>query len=281
MPDAPAEAAGTPVAPQALRGFGQDGQPDAPAAHALQAPAAWRAVDFISDLHLCAALPRTTAAFERHLLSTTADAVFILGDLFELWVGDDMAQRSFEAGCVATMRSASRRLTLAFMVGNRDFLAGPQLLLQAGLMALPDPTVLQAFGQRVLLSHGDALCLADEPYQVFRREVRSAAWQAGFLARPLAERLQIAAEIRGASRERQRFDGASHADVDAAEALRWMQAAQASVLVHGHTHKPASHDLAPGYCRHVLTDWDLDDGQRAEVLRLSSQGFERLPVTPA
>ncbi len=278
MPEAPATALGAPAAPQGNR---KDAVSGAVAARELHAPATWQAIDFISDLHLCAALPHTTAAFKQYLQSTTADAVFILGDLFELWVGDDMAQQSFEAGCIAAMSDASRRLTLAFMVGNRDFLAGPQLMLQAGLTPLHDPTLLQAFRQRVLLSHGDALCLADEPYQVFRREVRSDAWQSRFLAQPLPERLKIAADIRGASRERQRFDGASHADIDNAEALHWMQAAQAAVMVHGHTHKPASHAMAPGYSRHVLTDWDLDSGQRAEVLRLSAQGFERLPVAPA
>ncbi len=252
--------------------------PGATVARELHVPATWQTIDFISDLHLCAALPRTTAAFKQYLRGTTADAVFILGDLFELWVGDDMAQQVFEADCIATMRDASRRLTLAFMVGNRDFLAGPQLMLQAGLMPLQDPTVLLVFGQRVLLSHGDSLCLADEPYQAFRREVRSDAWQFRFLAQPLQERLKIAADIRGASRERQRFDGTSHADLDGAETLRWMQAARAPVMVHGHTHKPAHHMVAPGYSRHVLTDWDLDHGQRAEVLRLGAHGFERVPV---
>ncbi len=275
MPEAPATAPGVPAAPQGNR---PAASPGAASARELQVPATWQAIDFISDLHLCSALPRTTAAFKQHLHSTPADAVFILGDLFELWVGDDMAQQDFEAGCIAAMREASRRLTLAFMVGNRDFLAGPQLMLQAGLMPLHDPTVLQGFGQRVLLSHGDALCLADEPYQAFRREVRSEAWKFRFLAQSLPERLKIAADIRSASRQRQLFDGASHADLDGAATLRWMQAAQAPVLVHGHTHKPASHTVAPGYTRHVLTDWDLDHGERAEVLRLSAQGFVRLPV---
>ena len=247
--------------------------------HELQSPAGWQSIDFISDLHLCAALPRTSAAFAQHLQTTRADAVFILGDLFELWVGDDMVQQPFEADCVATILAASRRLQLAFMVGNRDFLVGPQLLQQAGMMALHDPTVLQAFGQRVLLSHGDALCLADEPYQSFRKEVRGEAWQRDFLARPLHERLHIAAQIRGASKTRQQFDGADRVDVDTPEALRWLQAAQAPLLVHGHTHRPASHALAPGCSRHVLSDWDLDHGSRAEVLRFSADGWLRLPIS--
>ncbi len=245
----------------------------------FQAPPHWQQIDFLSDLHLCAAMPRTFAAFEQHLQNTPADAVFVLGDLFELWVGDEMADQGFEARCTQVLQQASQRMTVAFMVGNRDFLAGPLLMRQAGLTRLDDPTVLQAFGQRVLLSHGDAWCLADTPYQAFRHEVRSTAWQARFLSHTLAERLHIAGAIRSASHERQRFDGALHADVDAAEAQRWMQHAQAPVLVHGHTHRPASQTWKPGATRHVLSDWDLDNGQRAEVLRFSSRGFERLPVT--
>ncbi len=176
---------------------------------------------------------------------------------------------------------AGRKRYLAFMVGNRDFLVGPTLLHEAGMAGLPDPTVLDAWGRRVLLSHGDALCLADVPYQTFRREVRGSDWQAGFLARPLPERLQIAAEIRQASTTRRRFDGAVDADVDAREAMRWMQAAGAVEMVHGHTHRPACHLLAPGCTRHVLSDWDLDHGLRAEVLRLTREGFARLPPARA
>lgn len=253
-----------------------------PAFFELVAPPAWRAIDFISDLHMCAALPRTFDAFEAHLIHTGADAVFILGDLFDAWVGDDMAKSGFERQCVQAMARAAKQRQLGFMVGNRDFLAGTELLRQSGAIGLPDPTVLTAWGQRVLLSHGDALCLADAPYQAFRREVRSPAWQSAFLARPLHDRLQIAVDIRQASQEsqtRRQFDGAADADVDSAEALRWMHAAVTPQMVHGHTHRPGSHTLAPGFERHVLSDWDLDTGQRAEVLRLTRDGFERLPPT--
>ena len=256
-------------------------QPGAlPAFFELAAQPSWRAIDFISDLHLSEALPRTFQAFEAHLNNTAADAVFILGDLFEAWVGDDMARHGFERLCVRAMAHAASRRQLAFMVGNRDFLAGTELLRQSGAMGLPDPTVLNAWGQRVLLSHGDALCLADTPYQAFRREVRSAAWQSSFLARPLNDRLKIAADMRQASHEsqaRRQFDGAADADVDSAEAVHWMRAMATPEMVHGHTHRPGSNLLAPGFTRHVLSDWDLDTAQRAEVLRLTHDGFERLP----
>ena len=247
-----------------------------PLIQALSAPAHWQAVDFISDLHLCEAMPRTYAAFAAHLAHTSADAVFILGDLFEVWVGDDMADLAFERDCLGVMRAASSRLHLGFMVGNRDFLAGARMLQLGGATGLSDPTLFNAWGRNVLLSHGDALCLADAPYQEFRAMVRSAAWQSTFLARPLADRMHIAAQIRQASQGRRQFDGASDADADVALALQWLQQSGAEVLVHGHTHRPGTNALALGRLRHVLSDWDLDQGQRAEVLRMTRAGFERM-----
>ncbi|MFY9510582.1 MAG: UDP-2,3-diacylglucosamine diphosphatase [Rubrivivax sp.] len=249
-----------------------------PAWFEFKAPADWRCIDFISDLHLSAALPRTTAAWERQLLQTPADAVVMLGDLFEVWVGDDARSLPFEQHCVEVMAEAASRRTLAVMVGNRDFLLGAQMLRACGAMALPDPTLLQAWGQHVLLSHGDALCLDDSDYQAFRREVRSSRWQAEFLAKPLSERLAIAADIRRQSQMRQSFDGRADADIDTATAVAWLHTSGAAELVHGHTHRPGSQGLAPGFKRHVLSDWDLDDAARprAEVLRLTRNGFQRL-----
>lgn len=243
------------------------------------APMSWQQVDFISDLHLCAAMPRTLDAFARHLRHTAADAVFILGDLFEVWVGDDARTLPFESLCLDILAESASRRQLAFMVGNRDFLLGPAMLRASGMMGLPDPTVLTAWGHRVMLSHGDALCLADTAYQSFRREVRSAAWQAEFLARPLAQRVALATTMREASQERRRFDGDADADIDAAEAVRWMHGLGTAELVHGHTHRPGSEDMVPGFKRHVLSDWDLDTESRAQVLRLTRDGFERLPPT--
>jgi UDP-2,3-diacylglucosamine hydrolase len=260
--------------------------PPLPAFFEMAAPEGWTAIDFISDLHLSEATPRTRAAVARHLVASPAELVVILGDLFELWVGDDQMAQPFAAGLVETLAEAASRRELAFMVGNRDFLAGPRLRQATGWRALPDPTVLDAWGQRVLLSHGDALCLDDEPYQAFRAEVRSDAWQRGFLAQSLDERLRIAADIRRASRAsreghaRRAFDGDMDVDVDTSEAVRWMHSMGAHELVHGHTHRPGSHPLAPGFKRHVLSDWDLDHAERAEVLRLTRDGFVRLPPAP-
>ncbi|MBW8893117.1 MAG: UDP-2,3-diacylglucosamine diphosphatase [Burkholderiales bacterium] len=141
--------------------------------HTLTAPAHWQQVDLLSDLHLGPETPGTLARLQRHLAETPAQAVLLLGDIFEVWVGDDARTLPFEAGCVAMLREASQRLDLFFMHGNRDFLVGADMLAACGMTALPDPTLLAAFGQRWLLVHGDAQCLDDTAYQAFRSQVRS------------------------------------------------------------------------------------------------------------
>ncbi|MBL8343063.1 MAG: UDP-2,3-diacylglucosamine diphosphatase [Rubrivivax sp.] len=251
-----------------------------PAPSALVAPPHWRAVDFISDLHLSEALPLTFGAFAAHLRHTDADAVFVLGDLFELWVGDDERHQPFAARCVQALAAASAHRTLALMGGNRDFLIGSQLCAACGAHLLPDPTLLEAFGQRVLLTHGDALCIDDTAYQAFRRTVRDPVWLAAFLARPLAERLGFARGLRQASDSRRQFDGDSSADAAQPLAGALLHATAARTLVHGHTHRAGSDTWANGAVRHVLGDWDLDapgPRTRAGVLRLDSRGFRRMP----
>lgn len=260
---------------------GTEPTPGLPPFYEFAAPKSWRTIDFISDLHLSPALPRTVQALAKHLHGSTADAVFILGDLFEVWVGDDARRLPFERHCADMLAESASRRSLAFMAGNRDFLLGGAMLRECGLMGLPDPTLLIAWGQRILLTHGDSLCLADTAYQAFRSQVRGEAWQREFLARPLSDRQAVAAEIRRQSQTRRQFDGMDDADVDPATAVAWMHATGAAEMVHGHTHRPGSNELAPGFKRHVLSDWDLDDAQspRAQVLRLSRDGFERLRPT--
>ena len=241
------------------------------------APPAWQAIDFISDLHLSAGTPHAFETWAAHLRHTRADAVFILGDLFEVWIGDDVASRSFEARCVAVLSEASQRRTIAFMAGNRDFLVGDAMLARSGVVRLADPTVVAAFGQRLLISHGDALCLGDAAYQRYRAVVRRPALQRWFGALPRFAREAVGRSLRS------RSGGGGVAmrpfiDLDASATLGWMEASDASVLIHGHTHAPASHHVAPGKIRHVMTDWHLDgDGpQRAEVLRWRASGIERI-----
>lgn len=248
--------------------------------HPLQAPAQWRSVEILSDLHLQADAPRTFEAWRRQLIESDADATLLLGDLFEVWVGDDARHDAFEARCVDVMREASSRRTLGFMAGNRDFLLGEAMCTDSGLLALPDATVLHAFGRRVVLTHGDALCLEDVPYQQFRAQVRSAGWQDAFLAKPLAERRRIARTMRDASTAHQAARPAAlWADVDPAAALQLLDAAGSDVLIHGHTHRPGQVKLSATAVRHVLGDWDFDGATaRGAVLRLSAAGIEVCPA---
>ena len=256
--------------------------PSLPTFWEMRAPEAWSCIDILSDLHLAEDTPRTFEAWAGHLRHTSANAVFILGDLFEVWVGDDARHAGFEARCAEVLADAAASRTIAFMAGNRDFLVGGDMLRDCGVMALADPSVVVAFGERLMLSHGDALCLSDTAYQEFRRQVRSTAWQADFLARPLAERRAMARQIRAQSEARKLGQGAEDwSDVDAATAVRWMHEAGTPTLVHGHTHRPGSEPMAPGLVRHVLSDWDLDHGQRAEVLRWRRSGLTRRPPSRA
>lgn len=257
-------------------------------------PAGWNTLDFISDLHLQASEPATVQGLQRYLDATRADAVFMLGDLFEVWVGDDALQEpgSFEAACAAMLREAARRRPLFFMQGNRDFLTGAQFDAQCGTTTLADPTVLDCDGQRLLLSHGDALCLDDVDYQRFRAMARSPGWQAAFLAQPLEQRRAQARGIRAQSESRKSETRKStsgkdetaampvYADLDASATRSWLRAARAQTLIHGHTHRPAEHDLGDGLQRIVLSDWDLGaPAPRAEVLRWQrGHGLRRLPL---
>ncbi|MDR2128164.1 MAG: UDP-2,3-diacylglucosamine diphosphatase [Burkholderiaceae bacterium] len=261
-----------------------------PAFHVLAAPANWQVADFIADLHLQAAQPRITRAWQRYLLSTPADAVFILGDLFEVWTGDDAARETgaFETHCADVLHAASARYSVHFMAGNRDFLVGNDFLQRCHIAALPDPTVLRMHGQHWLLSHGDALCLADAAYQEFRALVRSPRWQQQFLARPLPERRAMAQQMRQHSEAHKSASAYVPADVDAAAAIAWLRAANASTLIHGHTHQPGEHTLqaasgsAPPLRRVVLSDWRIESGQpRADLLRLDSTGLHRLSLQQA
>ena len=253
----------------------------------LQALQHWRTVDFISDLHLSESEPATFDAWQRYMSSTAADAVFILGDLFEVWVGDDSIRTdlsvqsvnlNFEEQCALVLQAAGNRLNLYFMHGNRDFLVGASMMATCKASLLSDPTVLTFQQQRFLLTHGDMLCLADTQYLAFRDVVRQPAWQQAQLAKPLVERQAIGRHMRAESQKNQQ-NLLECADVDSAEALAWLQSTNAKTMIHGHTHKPANHDLGNGFQRFVMTDWDLKaTPARAEVLQLSSTGLQRVKL---
>lgn len=234
----------------------------------------WTCLDFISDLHLHPSDPATFQAWQAYLARTRADALFILGDLFEVWVGDDTLDQgpSFAMDCVAALHGAAQRRSLFLMCGNRDFLMGERLTRACGAHYLPDPTCLHFGGQAWALCHGDALCLDDVAYLQFRQWVRSPQWQSSFLAKPFAERQQIAQDLRQQSEARKQA-GEAYADVDAGAAAALLHQCAAETLIHGHTHRPGQHrwhDAAGRLLqREVLSDWDgQSQPPRAEVLRL-------------
>jgi UDP-2,3-diacylglucosamine hydrolase len=282
----------------------------------LAAPAQWQHIDFISDLHLHESEPANFLAWRRYLESTPADAVFVLGDLFEVWVGDDILRSQatnpgnnnlasdtatpsnlaarhqglhFEDRCARVLHHAARHKALYFMHGNRDFLLGNAALQTCGMQLLADPTVLEFAGLRYLLSHGDALCLGDTDYQSFRAMVRSDKWQQDFFKHPLQERLQIARKLRAQS-EARKLQGGAWVDLDPNATVQWMNAANAHHMIHGHTHEGVDHPITSAQgtgVRHVLCDWHADaQPPRAQVLRLSRteaahSRVQRLPLDAA
>ena len=243
----------------------------------LTAQPSWRAVDFISDLHLQAGEPATFDAWQRYMQCTPADAMFILGDLFEVWVGDDVLdERGFEQQCAGVIKQAAARMQIFFMHGNRDFLVGTGMMTACNTKLLDDPTAFSFNHERWLLSHGDALCVDDVDYMRFRMQVRSAEWQRAFLAKPLPERQAVARSLRQQS-EARKTSGVGYLDVNTQAARQLLKKAESNTLIHGHTHKPFVHDLGDGMRRVVLSDWDAAATvPRAEVLRLTAQGLERI-----
>jgi UDP-2,3-diacylglucosamine hydrolase len=254
----------------------------------LDAPASWGAIDFISDLHLQAGESATARAFLDYLKTCDADALFILGDLFEVWIGDDLLaadpqaraadpEHDFLAGICTELRAFSARHALYVLHGNRDFLLGAGFAAASGATLIDDPTLLPWRDQRLLLSHGDALCLDDRDYLAFREQVRAPGWQQAFLARPLSERAAFARGLRTQSEARKQDPAMEWADVDHPAAVAWLQACGADTLVHGHTHRPGQHELGSGMQRLVLSDWDAQaQPPRAEVLRLDAGGWRRI-----
>lgn len=246
----------------------------------ITAPPHWQTVDFISDLHLQASEPQTLAALEHYLAHTPAQALFILGDLFEVWVGDDALQSptGFEHAVADMLHRASARLDVFIMCGNRDFLMGERLLAACGARALPDPSVLYLGGTRWLLAHGDAQCLDDVPYQTFRAQVRSVAWQQNFLSQPLDQRQALARQMRAQSEAQKKQLAQAQIpwiDLDRNACVALLETQGANHMIHGHTHQPAQHDLGQGHARWVLSDWDLHaTPAHAEALRLHAAGGE-------
>ena len=229
---------------------------------------------FVSDLHLDAARPAITRTFLDLLAGEArqAQALYILGDLFEAWVGDDQAGDPAMPVCEALKGLAASGVAVFLMRGNRDFLYGPRIAERCGATLLPDPCVVTLYGEPVLLMHGDLLCTDDAPYQAFRRQVRDPAWQARFLDQPIEARLAFAAQARAASREHQGAMAETVGDVVDDEVAATMARYGVTKLIHGHTHRPRVHVFPVGErtaTRIVLGDWY----EQGSVLRVDPDGF--------
>lgn len=237
---------------------------------------------FISDLHLQATHPRTTQAFLDFLQgqATRAQQLYLLGDLFEYWAGDDDLETPYNRQIAEAIRQVSDAGVQVFWIaGNRDFLVGDTFALAAGLTLLPDPSVINVAGRRIALAHGDAQCTDDLAYMQFRQQVRQPQWQQQFLALPLAQRKPIIAGVRKESQEEQRHKSMEIMDVNGAAVNALFDKTATNILIHGHTHRPARHKSGnddTARIRYVLPDWEYDvRTQRGGWIAIDADGAIR------
>jgi UDP-2,3-diacylglucosamine hydrolase len=234
---------------------------------------------FISDLHLTAGDAETTRRFVEFMEgpARAARELYILGDLFEAWVGDDDDDPRLTPIVIALRRLTDSGVACALMHGNRDFLLGERFCLATGARLLGDYERITLFGEAVLLTHGDLLCTDDTRYMTLRAELRSPEWQRDFLARPLAERRQIASDLRQLSATEIAAKDEYIMDVNQATVERTMREHGVALLMHGHTHRPAVHrfdlDGRPA-ARIVLGAWYHDPS----IVRWTPGGFALEPL---
>ena len=230
---------------------------------------------FISDLHLTEDRPKIIALFQKflHEEAAQADALYILGDLFEAWLGDDAVQPSMRPVLDELAWLTGTGVPVFIMVGNRDFLIGERFEEMTGCTLLPDPSVINLYGTDTLLMHGDTLCTDDVDYQQFRKQVRNPAWQNAVLAKSIEERIAMAREARAESQARTQEKSEEIMDVNADAVREAFREHGVARLIHGHTHRPAIHPLTVDetpVTRIVLGDWY----DQSSVLRISENNVE-------
>ncbi|MET0280923.1 MAG: UDP-2,3-diacylglucosamine diphosphatase [Steroidobacteraceae bacterium] len=247
---------------------------------------------FVSDLHLDASLPDAMALFLEFLRTEAArcNGLYILGDLFETWIGDDDDEPGRGSVCAALRELTGGGVPCFVQLGNRDFLLGPGFAARTGCTLLPDPLLLEIGHRRIAVSHGDLLCSADQPYQHFRALVRNPRVQRGFLALPLTTRRALAGAARAQSRVHTGQQREQIMDVAAETVAALLRAADADLLIHGHTHRPAIHRFeldGRARARIVLGDWYdqgsclmLDAAGNYELRTLAARGKGRAAATP-
>ncbi len=231
---------------------------------------------FISDLHLSHEHARSAQLFAHFLrdVAPQAEALYILGDLFEYWAGDDDIDQEFNASICAALKAVSEHGTRIFIMhGNRDFLMDTQLAAACHASLLTDPTLLNLYGSHTLLTHGDALCTDDASYQQFRAMVRNTEWRTQFLAQPLTQRKAQIEKLRVQSEQSKRIKTMDIMDVNSQAVATLLREYHYPRLIHGHTHRPAKHlhEVDGRTCeRWVLGDWDSGT---ARYLRCDAAGM--------
>lgn len=227
---------------------------------------------FISDCHVDASKPEITSNLLEFLQNRAKHArfLYILGDLFEVWLGDDEHNPDNNA-VIKSLQSLAKNTEIFFLAGNRDFLLGDQAADKIGFTRIDDPTTLQLGEHRVALLHGDTLCTDDADYQAFRRMVRDPNWQTQFLQKPLAERQALAAALRVKSVEAMADKSVEIMDVSSDTVISCFAESSADIIIHGHTHRPAIHQYPDNKTRYVLGDWNP---QPSYLSWTSGNGFE-------
>lgn len=215
---------------------------------------------FISDIHLGDEHPEISQRFTEFLATEapTADALYILGDLFEVWIGDDAAQTEHRPALEALRHLSDGGLPIYIMHGNRDFLLGKNFEAMTGCQLIDDPTVIDLYGTATLLMHGDSLCTDDAEYIQFRNQVRNPEWQHNFLSASVEQRIQIARKYRNESMIRNQNKSVEIMDVNSDTVIETMRKHGVTQLIHGHTHRPAIHPIeidGNASQRIVLGDW--------------------------
>ncbi|MFC5398075.1 UDP-2,3-diacylglucosamine diphosphatase [Undibacterium jejuense] len=216
---------------------------------------------FVSDIHLSPSLPKTTRAFLNFLAEqgTKTEQLYILGDMFEYWVGDDDIHDKYNAEVVQSLHKLTAAgVQLFWIAGNRDFLIGQDFASATGIKLLQDPSVIMVAGRKIAICHGDEQCTDDIGYIQFRAQVRNVEWQRNFLALPLAQRKTIVQGMRESSKMQQSQKELSIMDVNSSAIEQLFASTACHYLIHGHTHRPALHEHEGQY-RYVLPDWDCDE----------------------
>jgi UDP-2,3-diacylglucosamine hydrolase len=221
---------------------------------------------FISDLHLDESKPKTTKLFHTFIKQIIKEnindtEVYILGDLFESWIGDDYDNPFHDEIKLLLTSMSNSGVKVFFLFGNRDFLIGETFLSKTGIELLDDPALLTINEKRVLITHGDQMCLDDRDYQNFRAMVRNPEWQQEFLSFPISKRLKIAGEAKDASKQSKQEKVIEIMDVNEKAVAAIFNEHQIDLMIHGHTHRPMKHEIVldgKTYYRYVLGDWAKD-----------------------